>query len=124
MVVTPPVTQTPTMVEVALDRPPQPTAYSLGLGQGAIEPGVMDRTIKGLAQGGRAQPIGGTQILSTVLGARGWATWPGNALPQHQLKPAQGELRACGSPPLAKATLANCRPHTFPPQPWTKTSQH
>ena len=31
--------QTPTMVEVALDKPPQPTAYLLGMGQGAMELG-------------------------------------------------------------------------------------
>ena len=58
MVVIPAVAQTPTMAEVALDRPPQPTAYPLGVGQGAMELGVMDRTIKGLAQGEMAQPVG------------------------------------------------------------------
>ena len=85
MVVTSPVAQTPTMVEVDPDRPPQPTAYPLGVGQGAMELEVVDRAIKGLAQGGREQPIGGTKILSNALGARGGATWLGNALPQHQL---------------------------------------
>ena len=32
MVVTPPITQTPTMVEVALDVPQQSAAYPLGVG--------------------------------------------------------------------------------------------
>ena len=85
IVVTPPVTQAPIMVGASLDRPPHPTAYPLGVGQGALEMGVMDKVTKGLAQGGRAQPIGGTQILSNALGAMGGVTWPGNALPQHQL---------------------------------------
>ena len=49
MVVTPPVTKTPTMVEVALDRPPQPTAYLLGMGQGARELGVIVRVTRELA---------------------------------------------------------------------------
>ena len=48
-----PIAQTPTMVEVALDRPPQPTAYPLGMGQGAIELGVMAGPAKGLVLGGR-----------------------------------------------------------------------
>ena len=73
------------MVEKALYRPPKPTAYPLGMGQGALELGVMARVTKGLAQGGKAQPIGGTQILSNALGARGGATWQGNALPLCQL---------------------------------------
>ena len=85
MVVTPPIAQTPTIVEVALDRPPQPTAYPLGLGQKAMELGVMARATEGLVQGGSAQRIGRTQILSNTLGTRGGATWQGNALPQHQL---------------------------------------
>ena len=85
MVVALPIIQTPTMVEVALDRPPQPAAYLLGMGQGAMELGVMARVTRGLAQGGRAQPIGRTQILSNALGTRGGATWHGNALPLHQL---------------------------------------
>ena len=81
MEITPPITLTPTMVEVTLDRPLQPTAYLLGMGQGAMELEVMARATKGLAQGGSAQPIGGTQILSSASGARGWATCLGNALP-------------------------------------------
>ena len=85
MAVTPPVTQTPTMVEVALDRPPQPAAYPLDVGQGALEMEVMDRVSKGLAPGGRSHPIGRTQILSNVLDARGGVTWPEDALPQHWL---------------------------------------
>ena len=55
--------------------------YPPGIGQGAPEMEVMDRVTKGLVQGGRAQPISGTQILSNTLGARGGATWPGYALP-------------------------------------------
>ena len=54
MVVVVPVVQAPTMVEVALDRPPQLTAYQLGMGQGAKELGVIVRVIRELAQGGRA----------------------------------------------------------------------
>ena len=50
--------------------PPQPTAYPLGVRQGAMELGVMDRGTQGQAQGGRAQPIGGNQILSNALGTR------------------------------------------------------
>ena len=42
----------------------------------------MDKVTKGLAQGGRAHPIGGIQILSNALGARDGVTWPGNALSQ------------------------------------------
>ena len=80
-----PVTQTPTMVEVALDRLSQPAVYPLCVGQGALEVEVMNRVTKGLAQGGRAQPIGGTQILSNALGAMDRAAWPGNALPKHWL---------------------------------------
>ena len=53
-----------------------------GHGMGAMELGVM---AKGLAQGGRAQPIGVTHIVSNALGARGGATWQGNALPLCQL---------------------------------------
>ena len=34
MVVALPIIQTPTMVEVAIDRPPQPAVYLLGMGQG------------------------------------------------------------------------------------------
>ena len=37
------------MLEAALDRPHQPTAYPLGMGQGALEMEVMDRVTKGLA---------------------------------------------------------------------------
>ena len=62
-------------------------AHSLptGCGTGALEMEVMFRVTKGLAQGGRAQPVGRTQILSNAIGARGGATWPGNILPQHWL---------------------------------------
>ena len=52
------ITQTPSMVEVALDRPPKPAVYPLGVGQGAMELGVMARATKRLAQRGRAQLIG------------------------------------------------------------------
>ena len=51
------------MVEVALERPPQPTAYPLGWEQEAMELRVIARVTKGLAQVGRAQPIGGIQVL-------------------------------------------------------------
>ena len=77
--------QTLTMVKVALDRPPQPAAYLLGMGQGARELEATDRVTRKLAQGGRAQLIGGTQIPSNALGARDGATWQGNDLPLHQL---------------------------------------
>ena len=85
MVVALPIIQTLTMVEVALDRLSQPTAYLLGVGQGAREMEAIARVTRGLAQGGRAQLIGRTQIPSNVLGAMGGATWQGNALPLHQL---------------------------------------
>ena len=75
MVVVLPIMQTLTMVEVALDRPPQSAAYSLGVGKGARELEAMARATRGLAQGGRAQLIGRTQIPSNALGARGVATW-------------------------------------------------
>ena len=61
-----------------------------GHGTGELEMEVMDRITKGLAQGGRAQPIGGTQILSNALGVRGRVTWPENALPQHWLYTSLG----------------------------------
>ena len=72
MVVTPPIVQTPTTVEVALDRPPQPTAYPLGMGQKAMELGVVAKVTKGLAQGGRTQPIGGTHISLQCFKCQGW----------------------------------------------------
>ena len=74
-----------------------------GHGMGALEMEVMDRVTKGLVQGGRAQLIGGTQILSNALGTRGGATWPGNVLPQQWLETSLGELRECGSPPTGKS---------------------
>ena len=43
---------------------------------------VMDRAAQGLAQGGRAWPVGRTQILSNASGIRGGDIWPGKALPQ------------------------------------------
>ena len=90
MLVALPIIQTLTMVEVALDRPPQPTAYLLGIEQGARELEVIARVTRRLAQGGRAQPIGGTQILSNALGLKGGATWQGNALPCICFKPVWG----------------------------------
>ena len=71
MVLALPLIQTLTTVEVALDRPPQPAAYLQGMGQGARELEAIARVTKGLAQGGRAQFIGGIQIPSNPLGARG-----------------------------------------------------
>ena len=50
-----------------------------------MELGVMARATKELVQGGTAQPIGETQILSNALGARSGATWQRNVLPLHQL---------------------------------------
>ena len=85
IVVAPPVTQTHTMVGVTLDRQPQPTAYPLGMGLGAPGMEAITRVTRGLVQGGRVWPIIGIQMLSNALDARGGATWPGNALPQHQL---------------------------------------
>ena len=35
----------------------------------------MARATKGLAQGGREQPTGGTQILSNALGTKPQTTW-------------------------------------------------
>ena len=85
MIVAFPIIQTLTMVEVALDRPPQPAAYILGVGQGARELEAVAKVTKELAQGGRVQLIGGTQILSNASGVRDEAIWQGPALPQHQL---------------------------------------
>ena len=93
IVVALPTIQTLTMVEVSLDRPPQSAAYLWSMGQGARELEVIARVTKGLAQGGRAQLIGETQITSNALGARGGATWQGNPLPLHQLWTSLGELR-------------------------------
>ena len=58
------------MVEVAPYRLLQPTAYPHRMVQGAMELEVIARATKGLAQGGRAQPIGGTKILSNASAAR------------------------------------------------------
>ena len=62
-------------------------ACSLPTGHGAGDNGlgVMARATKRLAQGGRTQPIGRTQIISNVLGARGGAMWQENVLPLHWL---------------------------------------
>ena len=67
--------QTLTTVEVAMDRPPQPAAFLLGMGQGARELEAIAKVTRGLAQGGWAQLIDGTQIPSSALGVRGGATW-------------------------------------------------
>ena len=64
MVVLPPVAQSPIMVGAALDRLSQPTAYPLGVGQGAMELKVMDRVTKGLVHRGRAQSVGSIQTPS------------------------------------------------------------
>ena len=85
MVVVLAVAQTPIMVGAALARLPQPAAYPLSMRQGAMELKVMDRLTNELVQGGRAQPIGKIQTPFNASGARGGATWPGNALPNHQL---------------------------------------
>ena len=85
MVVALPIIQTLTTVEVALDRPPQPTAYLLGMGQGAMDLEAIARVSRGLAQGGGAQLIGGTQIPSNALCVRGGATGQRNALTPCQL---------------------------------------
>ena len=76
------IVQTLTIVEVVLGSPPQLAAYLLGMGQGTES---NSQSNKVLAQGGRAQLIGRTQIPSNALGARGGARWQGNALPLHQL---------------------------------------
>ena len=75
-------------------------AHSLPTGHevGAPEMEVMDWLTKGLVQGGRAQLIGKTQILSNALGARGGATWPENVLPKQWLETSLGGLRKCSSP--------------------------
>ena len=52
MVIALPIFQTITTVGVALDRPPQPAAYLLGMGQRARELEAMARVTRGLAQGG------------------------------------------------------------------------
>ena len=68
------IVHTLTMVEVALDRQHQPTAYLLGMGQGARELDAIARVTRGLAQGWRAQLRGRTPIPSNALGDRGGAT--------------------------------------------------
>ena len=73
------------MVGLALDRPPKHAACPPGMGQRAPEMEVMARITRGLVQGGREQQIAGIQTPSNASGARGRATWPGNALPQCQL---------------------------------------
>ena len=80
-----PVTQIPVMVWVGLDRWPKATVYPLGMGQGATEMEAMDRVTKGLMQGQKVQPIFRIPTPSNASCARGGATWPGNALPQHWL---------------------------------------
>ena len=106
------------MVEVALDRPPQPAVYLLGVGQGARELEAIARVTRGLAQGGRAQLLGGTEIPSNAWGARVGPHGKGMPYPCVSFNPVWRELRECGSPLLAKATPASSRPHTFPP--WTQ----
>ena len=56
-----------------------------GCGTGSQGTGTNSQSSQGLAQGGRAQLIGGILIPSNALGARDWTTWQGNALPLHQL---------------------------------------
>ena len=71
MVVALPIVQKLIMVELGPDRPPQPAAYLLGVGQEAKELAAMARVTRGLAQGWRAQLIGGTQILQCFR-CQGW----------------------------------------------------
>ena len=71
------------MLGVALDRPPQSTAYPLGVGQGALEMKVVDRVAKGLVQGGMAQPIIRTQTPSNASGVRSGPH--GQGMPYHSI---------------------------------------
>ena len=112
------------MVGVALDRPPQPAAYPLGVEQVATKIEVLDRVTKGLVQGGRVQPIAGIQSPSNASGpglghmAR---ECPTSALALNHPRGNQGNVTYSLQ---ATATLANSRLLAFQPQPWTKTSQH
>ena len=105
--------------KVSQERPPQPIAYPLGMGQGAMELGVMARANKGLAQGGRAQPIGGTKNSLQCFRCQGWGhIGKGMPYPYIGFKPVWGELRECASPPcqgkLPKPAIA---PTHFYPDP-------
>ena len=93
IVVVPPVAQTPTMVGVALDRQSQPTAYSLGMGLGALGMEAMARVTRGLVQGGRAWPVIRTQTLSNDLGVRVGPHGQGMPYTSISFKPVQGEPR-------------------------------
>ena len=73
------------MLRASLDRLPQSTAYPPGMGPGTLDMEIMDQVTKDLVQGGRALPIIRIQTPSDASGARGGATWTGNALPQHWL---------------------------------------
>ena len=123
MIVALPIVPTLTMVEEALDRPPQSTAYLLSMGQGARELEEIARVTRGLAQGG-GTANGRTQILSNALGTRGGATWQGMPYPCASPKPVQGTKGIQLIPLPAKATPASSRPCAFPPQTRTKTSWH
>ena len=60
------------MAEVALDRPPQSAAYPLGVWQGAMELGVMDRATKGLAQRREGTASGQDPNLFQCFMCHGW----------------------------------------------------
>ena len=107
------------MAGAALDKPPQPAAYPLGMGQGAMELGVMDRAAKGLAQEGRAQSIGRTQILSNALGARVGPHGQGMPYPNISFKPAQGNQENVAHPHQQKPpqpTVGPAHSHSNPRQ--------
>ena len=85
IVVAPPVAQTPTIGRGDPDQMTQACSLPTRCEAGSTKNGAMTRITKGLQQGGMAQPIFRTQTLSNASGSWGDATWPGNALPQHQL---------------------------------------
>ena len=117
MVVIPLVTQTPIMVGMALDRPPQPAAYPLGMGHGALGMEVVDGVTKGIVQRGRARLVTGTQTPCNASGVRVGPYGQGIPYPSVGFKPAWGNWGNVAHSTLVTATQANSRPNAFPSQP-------
>ena len=95
-----------------------PTAYLLGVGHGTLGTEVLDRVMKGLAQEGRAQLIGGTQILANTLGARGEVTWPGMPYTSNSFKTSPGGTEGMQLTPCwQQLTQPTVGPSHFHPDP-------
>ena len=102
------------------------TAHILPTRHGAESTGNrdIDQVNQGLVQGGGHSQLSRPK-LSPMLQVPGVVPHgQGMPYPTISFKPAQGELRECGSPPPAMATPANSWLLTFPPWPWTKANQH